>query len=188
MTVIFLSLALCMCVRRNRKLAEEAAKDCSVEESQMQGPPTVLRATYNPNSGHSIYAIGTPGTGTPIPVTAVTPPTATTVETAATPAYPTPAIPPPSYTEHRRSASGSTSTQPKTAPSHKSSFSEGSHPYPFTGMGNQSVGSARGVPKTALPSNGGFPRPLLSGRLKDRMRERPESVSSVRLDEGETSK
>ncbi|KAJ2913420.1 hypothetical protein MD484_g6995, partial [Candolleomyces efflorescens] len=171
--LVIMLLCLCLCIRRSRRASAEAAKECTVEASQMQGPPTVLAATYNPGSGHSIYAIGSAGSGA-IP-TAVIPPTGEANGTA--PAFPTPGIPAAPYSPKPWVSEGNGSaSMPRTAPAHKTSFSGGSHPYPFTGMGpNNSSGQP---PKSAFVS-GGFPRPLLAGRLKDRIRDRPPSISSL---------
>jgi len=187
-TVVFLLLAVFLFVRRSRKQAAEAAKECSVEDSQMQGPPTVLHATYNPGSGHSIYAIGSAGSGA-IP-TAVIPPTMTPSVYGAgsgtgmlqsqTPAFSSPAVPQAPYSPAQRTREP---VQPMTAPAHRSTFSQSSQssqqsPYPFSSRGN-AMGSTGQPPKSAFVSSGGFPRPLLAGRLKDRIRDRPESVSSL---------
>ncbi|KAF9560593.1 hypothetical protein CPC08DRAFT_469804 [Agrocybe pediades] len=65
----------------------------------------------------------------------------------------------------------SNQVQNQTAPVTQSSFPN--QPYAFTGY------SSENAPRTAFVS-GGFPRPLLAGdRLKDRIKERPASVSSL---------
>ncbi|EAU81695.2 hypothetical protein CC1G_02711 [Coprinopsis cinerea okayama7 len=107
----------------------------------------------------------------------------------------TPAFPPPSPAVLSRSNSfcrfpttpTRSSSVPQTAPAHKAGFSEGGG-YPFTGFGSSNNSNGAGSnsgsgnpPRTAFVSNGGFPRPLLAGRLKDRIRERPPSVSSISI-------
>jgi hypothetical protein len=74
-------------------------------------------------------------------------------------------------------------SQPQTAPAQKADFDKS---YPFTGFGSHgndasqnSSSSSNTQPRSAFVANGGFPRPLLAGRLKDRIRERPASVSSL---------
>ncbi|RXW21427.1 hypothetical protein EST38_g4416 [Candolleomyces aberdarensis] len=171
--IIIMLVSLIVCIRRSRRASAEAAKECTVEASQMEGPPTVLAATYNPGSGHSIYAIGSSGSGA-IP-TAVIPPTAESGRTpaGAVPAFPTPSVPAAPYSPKPWVSGSSNGSTPQTAPAHRTTFS-GSHPYPFTGMGN----TPGQPPKSAFVS-GGFPRPLLAGRLKDRIRERPPSISTL---------
>jgi len=210
-TVVFLVLVLIFYIRRSRKASAEAANEVAVEASQVAGPPAIVAATYTPETGHSrVYSIG-PDTGgfsavpvTPAPV--VAPPTASdhgwgaarTGAASAAPAEPerprTPSFPPPSPAILSRSNSfcrfPATPTRshsvPQTAPAHKASFSDPGA-YPFTGFGGSNNSNGKPAsnsgqpPRTALVSSGPFPRPLLSGRLKDRMRERPPSVSSVTL-------
>jgi hypothetical protein len=197
LTVVFLLLATVIFIRRSRKAAADAAHDVAIEESQMTGPPAILGATYTPGTGHSrVYSIG-PDTGgfsavpvTPqhraAPNTSLIPPTPS--DGGRTPASPerpqTPAFPSPSVLERSASfcrfPSAPTGEVPRSAPAHKASFSEGG--YPFVGFGNSnpargpSTGSAQ-QPRSAFVSSGGFPRPLLAGRLKDRIRERPPSQS-----------
>lgn len=180
-TIVLLPVGIFYYVRRMRWKSAAANKEVAVEASQMEGPPTVLRATYDPGSGHSIYAIGSAGSGA-YP-TAVVPPTPEgnssvmglpgTPGNGMTPAFPTPSVP--GY----HPSGAAPHTMPRTAPAHKSTFSQSSSSgqrsaYPFGGMGSTQP------PKSALVSAGPFPRPLIAGRsLKDRIRERPPSVSSL---------
>jgi len=206
-TVVLLSITMFWCIRRSRRASEEASQDVMVEASQVTGPPAILAATYTPETGHSkIYSIGldTGGmtgamSGAPQPSTPAAPASAfMSARAPATPAYPaTPAgaSPMPSaapvtaevgsakpsmFSRFAALKSSGLAGTPMTAPAHKANFSD--QPYPFTGHGNSGSGSTVASPvqpRSAYPSNGGFPRPLMAGRLKDRIRERPPSISSL---------
>lgn len=189
LTIVFLLIATFFCIRRSRRASAEAAKDVSVEASQVDGPPAILGATYTPETGHSrVYSIGPDSGGlsaaVPVPLTpAVQPQQPVIVHPSAgvraggTPAFPSPSV--------ARSSSFSRfgTTSASSAPAHKANFSDPS--YPFTGFGNNASGNSGNAsssgqqPRSAFVSQGGFPRPLLAGRLKDRIRERPPSISSV---------
>jgi len=167
--VIFLLLATVLFIRRSRKESAEAAKDVTIEASQMAGPATILAATYTPGTGHSrVYSIG-PDTGgfsavpvTPqhraAPNTAVVPPTAESDHAGGlrrdydnddedSPVRPqTPAFPSPSLLQRSSSFCRfpitPTGEAPRSAPAHKASFSDSSSGYPFNGYGNRdSMGS-----------------------------------------------
>lgn len=182
--IVFLMLILFVFVRRNRKAAAEADKDYTVEASQVTGPPTILAATYTPETGHSLsrmYGIGTAGSDdgrTPaLPPNAMPTPNPI-VSPWVSVAAPSSANQGPSHSPAPRS--GAFLQPPQTAPAHKNNFATGS--YPFTGFGNSTSGDTSpgpSQPKSAFVSSGGFPRPLLAGRLKDRIRERPPSISSL---------
>jgi len=200
--VLFLVL-LVIFVRRSRRQAAESknqeAQDVSIEPSQMTGPPAILHATYTPETGHSrVYSIG-PDTGgfSAVPMTPA--PGTPAMPMPGLPSSPAPALPPrtaqpiptvqiqtPDFSNVPRSSTfnrfptGGSGQPPKTAPAHKGNFD----PYPFTGHGSTSSRppaspAPQQPPRTAFVSSGGFPRPLLAGRLKDRIRERPPSVSSL---------
>lgn len=191
LVIAVLPLAIFYHVRRIRRKSAAQNKDVAVEASQMEGPPTVLRATYDPGSGHSIYAIGSAGSGAyPTAVIAPTPSAnganssvmgmPGTPNTAYTPGFPVPAIPSAMTAAGVPLPYSPAPAVPMTAPAHKTSFSQSSShhgqrsAYPFTGMGS----SSGQPPKSALVSSGAFPRPLLAGRsLKDRIKERPPSAS-----------
>jgi hypothetical protein len=189
--IVFLMLVLFLFIRRNRKAAAEADKDYAVEASQVTGPPTVLAATYTPETGHSLsrmYGIGTAGSDegrTPaLPPNAMpTPnPISSTLKIpdgmSATGAWQAPNSPAPRSPAPRH---GPFLQPPQTAPAHKNNFAN-TPVYPFSGFGSSNAGdSSPGLsqPKSAFVSSGGFPRPLLAGRLKDRIRDRPPSISSL---------
>lgn len=189
--VLFLIL-LVIFVRRSRRRAAEAKTqdDVTIEASQMTGPPAILAATYTPETGHSrVYSIG-PDTGgfSAVPMTPA-PALQSSRPTPAPPsAQPIPSVhvQTPDFSDVPRSSSfnrfpsGPAGQPPKTAPAHKGNFD----PYPFTGHGSTTSRppaspAAPQPPRSAFVSSGGFPRPLLAGRLKDRIRERPPSVSSL---------
>lgn len=193
--VLFLVL-LVVFVRRSRQRAAEtknqASEDVTIEASQMTGPAAILAATYTPETGHSrVYSIG-PDSGSFSAVPMTPAPAAAPISSRPTPAPPS-AQPIPSVhvqapdfsnvprsSTFNRFPAAPTGQPPKTAPAHKGNFD----PYPFTGHGSTtsrpppSPGAPQ-PPRTAFVSSGGFPRPLLAGRLKDRIRERPPSVSSL---------
>jgi len=194
LVVVLLMIILIVFVRRSRRRAAETKnqEDVTIEASQMTGPAAILAATYTPETGHSrVYSIG-PDTGgfSPVPMTPA--PAVAPISSRPTPAPPS-AQPIPSVqvqapdfsnvprsSSFNRFPSGPSGQPPKTAPAHKGNFD----PYPFTGHGSTTSRppaspAAPQPPRSAFVSSGGFPRPLLAGRLKDRIRERPPSVSSL---------
>lgn len=191
--VLFLIL-LVVFVRRSRQRAADnkTPEDVTIEASQMTGPAAILAATYTPETGHSrVYSIG-PDTGgfsavpmTPAPAVALVSSRPTPAPPSAQP-IPSVQVQAPDFSNVPRSSSfnrfpaGPAGQPPKTAPAQKGNFD----PYPFTGHGSTTSRppaspAAPQPPRSAFVSSGGFPRPLLAGRLKDRIRERPPSVSSL---------
>jgi len=164
--VLLLLFVLVVCIIRNRRAAAASEKEYNVEASQMEGPPTIIATEYNRHSGPSpVYsADGHPksaqfaiGSGRLSP-------------------QPSPQMSGPSFpatVHHNNNYNESQKYFNQTAPVHQVSFPD--QPYSFTGYSPKMGPSA---PKTAFVS-GGFPRPLLAGtRLKDKLRERPASISS----------
>ncbi|KAF4622116.1 hypothetical protein D9613_009301 [Agrocybe pediades] len=158
LAVLVLLLTLVVCIVRHRRAAAASEKEYNVEASQVEGPPTIIATEYNPTSGPSgVYSASrsghVDGRFSPNPAQMSGPMMPATV-----------------YHQHWHPHS-SNQVQNQTAPVTQSSFPN--QPYPFTGY------SSENAPKTAFVS-GGFPRPLLAGdRLKDRIKERPASVSSL---------
>jgi len=150
--VLVLLATLSVCIIRNRRAAAASEKEYNVEASQVQGPPTIIATSYDPTSGTAspIYNGNKSGKdGGLSPYPQMT-----------GPMYPAAA--------HRYNQ------QNYTAPVSQVSFPN--QPYPFAGY---SPGMGPSAPKTAF-ENGSFPRPLLAGdRLKDRIKERPASISSL---------
>jgi len=160
--ILILLLVLVVFIIRNRRANAASEKEYNVEASQMDGPPTIIATEYNPRLGPSpVYSSGgQPNTAHVIGDLSPQP---------QTPQMSGPSFPATVY--HNNNDSQKHFHQ--TAPAHQASFQDQS--YPFTGYSSQTVPS---VPKTAFVS-GGFPRPLLAGnRLKDKLRERPASISS----------
>lgn len=158
MLLILISLGvLVVFILRNRRAAAASEKEYNVEASQMDGPPTIIATQYNPRSGPSpVYSAG----GQPHVIGDLSP----------QPQMSGPSFP---ATVHHNKNDDSQKHFHQTAPPYQESFQAQS--YPFTGHSSQ---TAPTVPKTAFVS-GGFPRPLLAGnRLKDKLRERPASISS----------
>jgi len=161
--ILILLCALAVCIIRNRRAAAASEKEYNVEASQMDGPPTIIATEYNPRLGPSpVYSAG----GQPN----------THVIGNLSPQPPTPQMSGPSFpatVHHYNNSDDSQKHFHQTAPAHQVSFQDQS--YPFPGYSSQ---TAPTMPKTAFVS-GGFPRPLLAGnRLKDKLRERPASISS----------
>jgi len=163
--VVMLLILILLCVLvvfiiRNRRAAAASEKEYNVEASQMAGPPTIIATQYNPRLGPSpVYSAGDQ------------PNTAHIIGDLS----PQPQMSGPSFpaTVHHNKNDDSQKHFHQTAPANQVSFPDQS--YPFTGHSSQTVPS---MPKTAFVS-GGFPRPLLAGnRLKDKLRERPASISS----------
>ena len=152
----------------------------------MQGPPTIIATEYNRHSGPSPvysadghpksaqFAIGS-GHLSPQPSAQMS-----------GPSFPA--------TVHHNNYNESREYFNQTAPVHQVSFPD--QPYPFSGyspvssfIDGDNIGlidirwlfaqkMGPSAPKTAFVS-GGFPRPLLAGsRLKEKLRERPASISS----------
>jgi len=163
--VVMLLILILLCVLvvfiiRNRRAAAASEKEYNVEASQMAGPPTIIATQYNPRLGPSpVYSAGDqPNTAHII------------VDLSPQPQMSGPSFP---ATVHHNKNDDSQKHFHQTAPANQVSFPDQS--YPFTGYSSQTVPS---MPKTAFVS-GGFPRPLLAGnRLKDKLRERPASISS----------
>jgi len=162
--VLILLGVLVVCIIRNRRAAAASEKEYNMEASQMEGPPTIIATEYNPRLGPSpVYSAGgQPNTAHVIGNLSPQPPT---------PQMSGPSFPATAY-QYNSNNDGQRYFH-QTAPAHQVSFPD--QPYPFTGYSSQTGPS---VPKSAFVS-GGFPRPLLAGnRLKDKLRERPASVSS----------
>lgn len=159
--VLILLCVLVVFIIRNRRAAAAEEKEYNVEASQMDGPPTIIATEYNPRLGPSpVYsASGQPNT--------------THVIGNLSPQPPTPQMSGPSFpatVHHYNNNTDSQKNYHQTAPPYQASFPD--QPYPFTPQMGPTV------PKSAFVS-GGFPRPLLAGnRLKDKLRERPASISS----------
>jgi hypothetical protein len=158
--ILILLCVLVVFIIRNRRAAAASEKEYNVEASQMAGPPTIIATQYNPRLGPSpVYSAGDQ------------PNTAHIIGDLS----PQPQMSGPSFpaTVHHNKNDDSQKHFHQTAPANQVSFPDQS--YPFTGYSSQTVPS---MPKTAFVS-GGFPRPLLAGnRLKDKLRERPASISS----------
>ncbi|TEB24961.1 hypothetical protein FA13DRAFT_1714258 [Coprinellus micaceus] len=159
-TVIFLLLAVFFFVRRSRAKSAQAARETSIDESQMTGPATVLARDLQPRVG-ALHLRDRERRGDDEPGD-------TPDRRGAPDAVPCPMS---------RRAQGQLPSR-RQAPAHRSTFSNG-HPYPFSGNGNAMGSPSGNPPKSAFVHSGGFPRPLLAGRLKDRIRERPPSASSL---------
>jgi hypothetical protein len=160
--VVMLLILILLCVLvafilRSRRAAAASEKEYNVEASQMDGPPTIIATQYNPRSGPSpVYSAG----GQPHVIGDLSP----------QPQMSGPTFP---ATVHRNKNDDSQKHFHQTAPPYQESFQDQSNP--FADYSSQTVPT---VPKTAFVS-GGFPRPLLAGnRLKDKLRERPASISS----------
>jgi len=162
--ILILLGVLVVCILRNRRTAAASEKEYNVEASQLDGPPTIIATEYNPRLGPSpVYSAGGQ------------PKTAHVIGDLS-PQPPTPQMRGPSFpatVHHYNNDDDSQKHFHQTAPAYQASFQDQS--YPFTGISSQ---TAPTMPKTAFVS-GGFPRPLLAGnRLKDKIRERPASISS----------
>ncbi|TFK24470.1 hypothetical protein FA15DRAFT_669566 [Coprinopsis marcescibilis] len=133
-------------------------------------PPSALRNVWaeTPAGAH-----GTPPMGTTAPALASAAVAAPVVASASRPSI---------FSRWGITKAPAEGSQPQSAPAHKANFDQST--YPFTGFGSSSNSSGDNAnsntqPRSAFVSNGGFPRPLLAGRLKDRIRDRPPSISSV---------
>jgi hypothetical protein len=154
--VVLILIVLVICILRNRRKAAVDEQEYNVEASQVQGPPTIIATEYHPTSGPAGVISGGGRMSPDMNQTSAT-----------APSFPVPMYHP-SGSQHNH-----------TAPVSQAAFSD-QHGYPFTGMGSQdSPHQVPNAPKTAFVT-GGFPRPLLAGhRLKDRLKERPASASSL---------
>jgi len=158
LVVLLLLLVLVVCIIRNRRAAAASSDEYNVEASQVDGPATIVDTAYHPRSGPS--AVYSAGGGRESPE-------------MSGPSFPVAAQLP--------------STNPDrnyTAPVYQSQFPHRSPPskyapdYPFTGYGPNNSNRGSNAPKTAFVAD--YPRPLLTGnRLKDRLKERPASASSL---------
>jgi hypothetical protein len=158
LAVLILLLVLTICIVRNRA---RAAKEMNVEASQVEGPPTIIATEYNPEMGPSpVYSSSKSAYVTPPQMSG--------------PSFPATAL---HYNNDGGSRGSYYRNNPNanhTAPVYQVSFPN--QPYPFSGYSPTLSPSA---PKTAAV-NGSFPRPMLAGdRLKDRLKERPPSISNV---------
>jgi len=156
--VLVLLGTLTVCIIRNRRASAASEKEYNVEASQVEGPPTIIATSYDPTSGPSPVYSGKKSGNPDVRLS------------------PQPQMGGPMYpaTAHHYNNNTYGSPPNYTAPVSQVSFPN--QPYPFTGY---SPGMGPSAPKTAFVS-GGFPRPLLAGdRLKDRIKERPASISSL---------
>lgn len=147
--VLVLLATLSVCIIRHRRAAASAESEYNVEASQVNGPPTIIATSYDPNSRRAspVYSAKADG------------------YLSAQPEMAGPMFP---AAVHQFNGNN------QTAPVSQVAF--GDQPYPFNGY---SPGMGPSAPKTAFV-NGSFPRPALAGdRLKDRIKERPASVSSL---------
>lgn len=153
LVVLLLIGAMAVCIIRNRRAAAASEEEYNVEASQMDGPATIVDTAYHPRSGPSaVYGGGK------------TPPE------MSSPSFPVAAQLPTTY------ASDANANRNYTAPVYQVQFSQPPPAYPFTGYGPNNHGPS--APRTAFGPD--FPRPLLAGnRLKDRLKERPASASSL---------
>lgn len=140
------------CIRRHRRAAV-SKEDYNVEASQVDGPPTIVDTAYHRRSGlAAVYSDG--GRGSP--------------EMSGL-SFPVPAQLP--FNDQSRN---------HTAPASRVQFpSPPQYPNYQWAAPNSGNYDFRG-PKTAVPESFYYPRPLLTGnRLKDRLKERPASASSL---------
>lgn len=160
--VLLLLFVLVVCIIRNRRAAAASEKEYNLEASQMEGPPTIIATEYNQHSGPSpVYSAG----GHPKSAQFAIGSGRLSPQSMSGPSFP-------ATVHHTNNYNESQKFFNQTAPVHQVSFPD--QPYPF-GYSSQMGPSA---PKTAFVS-GGFPRPLLAGtRLKEKLRERPASMSS----------
>jgi len=159
--LLLMALVVLICVRRRKAKTQD--KEYDVEESQVSGPPAIIATEYDPQSGgpSRIYG-GAPGWLGP-KTTDSRPPSP--------PQMTGPNLPVAAYPYDSRFPE-----QTRTAPVAQTTFAE--QPYPFA---YSSRNGNFDPPKTAFVSNG-FPRPILAGgRLKDKLKERPSSISSLTL-------
>jgi len=159
--VLILLATLTICILRHRRAAAASEKEYNVEASQVEGPPTIIATSYDPSSGRASPVYGGKKSGNPDGGLSPHP-------QMTGPIYPAAAH------QYNNNSAYYGGPQNFTAPVSQVAFPN--QPYPFTGY---SPGMGPSAPKTAFVS-GGFPRPLLAGdRLKDRIKERPASISSL---------
>jgi len=152
--LLLLTLVIFICVKRRKAKTQE--KEYDVEASQVDGPPAIIATEYDPHSGGPSYIYGSG------PKTTDSRPPSPRQMTG-------PSLPVAAYPYDSRFPD-----QSRTAPSSQTTFSE--QPYPFAYSPHNGYFNP---PKTAFVSNG-FPRPILAGgRLKDKLKERPSSISSL---------
>jgi len=156
LVVLLLLLILVICIVRNRRAAAASQDEYNVEASQVDGPATILDTAYHPRSGPSAVYSG--GGRTP-------------------PEMSGPSFPVAAQLHHN---AASDQNRNYTAPVYQVQFPKVDPPkYPFMGYG-PSDNHGPIAPKTAFAGNPYYPRPLLTGnRLKDRLKERPASPSSL---------
>jgi len=136
-----------------KKRRSQGDQEYNVEAAQVDGPPTIIATEYNPTSGPSgIYSAGPNGSEN-------------------------------KKDQLEREMTGPTrpisAFQSERPPTYTAPVSQTTFPdkYPFS----YDARNASEPPKTAFVTNG-FPRPLLAGnRLKDRLKERPASVSGLNV-------
>jgi hypothetical protein len=170
LVVLILLLTLVVCICKNRRNAKEAEKEYDVEASQRDGPPTIIATEYNPSSGPAGVYSGGPRSATP--------PNAPDYSRPGTPQVMAPQMTGPAVpvAVYHYDYNARPPSQIYTAPlSQQYTFSDQQQQgYPFAYNANYAS-----APKTASMTQG-FPRPLLAGsRLKDKIKERPASISSL---------
>jgi len=152
--LLLATLVVFICI--NRRKAKKEEKEYDVEASQVDGPPAIITTEYDPQSGglSRIYGSG---------------PKTTDSRPPSPPQMAGPTLPITAYPYDARFPE-----QTRTAPVSQTAFPE--QPYPFAYSPRN---GSFDPPKTAYVSNG-FPRPILAGgRLKDKLKERPPSMSSL---------
>jgi hypothetical protein len=156
LVVLILLVILVVCIIRNRRAAAASNDEYNVEASQVDGPATIVDTAYHPRSGPSaVYS----GGGSPPEMSG--------------PSFPVAAQLPYNI--------GNDPSRNHTAPAYRNEFAEPEPPkysYPFTGYGPNNQNRGFNAPRSAMGAS--YPRPLLTGnRLKDRLKERPASASSL---------
>jgi len=166
--VLLLLLSIVGCIIRGRRRAAASEAEYNIEASQMEGPPTIIATEYSPRLGPSpVYSGGPRTVQFDIGHLSPSPQTGGPAFPSAAHQYNN------SHAYYENQLPVPEMAQTRTAPVTQAAFAEQAHP--FEGY------SSRGVapPKTAFMTHG-FPRPLLTGdRLKDRLKERPASISSA---------
>jgi hypothetical protein len=134
-----------------RRRRSHGDQEYNVEAAQVDGPPTIIATEYNPTSGPSGIYSGGHDTANKDHFTE----REMTGLSHPAPVYQSER--PPTY----------------TAPVSQVKFADQQYPFAYDPR------NASEPPKTAFVSNG-FPRPFLAGnRLKDRLKERPSSISGL---------
>jgi hypothetical protein len=149
--LLLLSLVICVFVRRRTRAV--ADQEYNVEANQVEGPPTIIATQYDVTSGPSrVYSAG---------------PKSVENGNNTEMSMKGPTMPVAAYQGERPPT--------YTAPVQQTTFAEQGYPFAYD------TRNTSNPPKTAFVTNG-FPRPLLTGtRLKDRLKERPASVSGLTL-------